>query len=837
MTFFWILSGAGLVSAQESLPKPVPELVAPNGAGRLENYRTSWLGNSFGGLDGTGRKDRGKWVQQDIAAMCVTDDGTVYTNVPWEEAGGNCSMYKDGQMLGSARHTHGWGFNGGKAVAVNGKYVYIALSGHNEGGHLDDPNTWPPKGYKWYGISRRLRSDFTKGAGFDGGKGGKGDTLPQSFLVINEVPETEKSDDRAAVAGLWASDDRLYVSNPHTGNIEIYDAETMKKETQWKIPAEFAEDIRQIACDADGNLWVLLERPREALLADHFLVLTRNGKLFVKNKPHGKVTHCPVEIPENREENFPHNYLPSAFCFDQEGRLLVAATGIWQSVLFLEKNGWDYVWGGQEVVPARMILGLPMFTLKGGVFGDQIFRNITAIGTDAAGNVYVAGDWATNGGGTVLESYSFTEDPPAAELLAPVRKNFSFTEETGFFLFRWKLNWRLFGLEFIDCAAMDPEEETTVYTKEEVFKLDYAKPSGEEAAFLGSTAFRPSPLFNANGGNPEKFRDPRLNIKDSAGVWVRNLDGKKFLFVRDMSAKSLQVYREETQEEQTGMVPAVLFSQRHLDDQTGWLPGQPAQGEWIWRNVYTSPYKESERFLSQDKEAPVIEGWWVDSAGEVWQATLNQGIRRFRFQGTDRWGNPLWDYENLDIFPHPGELKQVKRIRYDAAADTLYLGGCAVIDGAEHKNQHWKPMGPVVCRYDHFLRGENPGKTAGKLRWKVLLPYVTGSQGHESCEPMGFDIAGDYMFVPYTGASKTANFTTGHVEVYRLDDAVPVGFMEPDPMTVGEIGLQDMRECLNAYRRSNGEYVIFLEDDYKAKVVMFRWPTHGRWIPVGSQPL
>ncbi|MDR0705651.1 MAG: hypothetical protein LBF88_11765 [Planctomycetaceae bacterium] len=56
-----------------------------------------------------------------------------------------------------------------------------------------------------------------------------------------------------------------------------------------------------------------------------------------------------------------------------------------------------------------------------------------------------------------------------------------------------------------------------------------------------------------------------------------------------------------------------------------------------------------------------------------------------------------------------------------------------------------------------------------------------------------------------------------------MEDGSPVGFMEPAPKTVGEIGLQDMRECLSAHLRSNGEYIIFLEDDYKAKVIMFRF--------------
>jgi hypothetical protein len=39
---------------------------------------------------------------------------------------------------------------------------------------------------------------------------------------------------------------------------------------------------------------------------------------------------------------------------------------------------------------------------------------------------------------------------------------------------------------------------------------------------------------------------------------------------------------------------------------------------------------------------------------------------------------------------------------------------------------------------------------------------------------------------------------------------------------VGEIGLQDIRECLVAHRRADGEFIVFLEDDYKSKVVLYR---------------
>src|SRR3569833_2452228 len=95
-------------------------------------------------------------------------------------------------------------------------------------------------------------------------------------------------------------------------------------------------------------------------------------------------------------------------------------------------------------------------------------------------------------------------------------------------------------------------------------------------------------------------------------------------------------------------------------------------------------------------------------------------------------------------FPHPRDFKQAKRIRYVAETDTLFIAGTT----EENRNQHWKPGGPVIARYNGWLQNRR------SLRWKIVVPYANGSAGHSSCEPMGFDVAGDFLFVPYTGASK-----------------------------------------------------------------------------------
>ena len=137
------------------------------------------VGNTFGG--------KTKWVLQDVADLYVDPDGTVFTNVPWDEAGGNVQEYRDGRLVRIAMHTHGWGYEGGEAVTANGKYLFIAQTVDNENGGLKG-NSWPERGFVWSGVSRRLREDISKGAPFAGGRGREGAVLPGAFLPVVEMP-------------------------------------------------------------------------------------------------------------------------------------------------------------------------------------------------------------------------------------------------------------------------------------------------------------------------------------------------------------------------------------------------------------------------------------------------------------------------------------------------------------------------------------------------------------------------------------------------------------------------------------------------------------------------
>ena len=726
-------------------------VVSGNGPASFDSPRLpaecSWLGNSFPGADA--------WIQQDIRALTVTPDGTVFTNVEWEEGGGNVGEYRDGRLVRYAKHTHGWGAMGGEAIAANAKYVYIGGIFHNEGGHLQDEGTWPPKGRKWFGISRRQRQDITQAAPFPNGKGGKGDTLAGCFLPVAEVPDKTSGH----LAGLAASDTRLYVANPHDRRIEVWDAETFKCITHWTC-----DRLGPLQLDFSGSLW-MLQRAGEGKPA-RLVEFTADGSIE------------PVSV------EFPADARPVAFCISPNGKLYVADDGPAQQILVFRASGGKPI----RTIGHRggIYSGVP------GAFGDLKFNQITALGLDAAGNLYVAHDGQSGGGGTVLECYS--PDEPESE----------------------KFRWRLFGLTFVDMADVDAVTDMDVFTKEEHFRMDYSKPPGAEWSYAGYTIHR------------FKYpQDPRLHIW-SAGAWVRRIWGRRTLFVNDMNGQYLQVYRFQPKTDGEIAIPSGMFAKRHVSERKSpdWPPHQPERGEWIWRDANGNGAFDADEFAANGgSDAPASQGWWVDAVGNVWLATQRQGIRFLPVQGTDGQGNPNWDFAKMRLFPHPAGFDEVKRLSYDPVSDVLYLGGTT----ADHRNQHWKPMGPVIARYDRWLKrsGRSP------RRWTLVAPYAQGSSGHTSCEPMGFDVAGDYLFLPYTGASREDKVTTGRVEVFRADDASPVGHFEPTA-DIGEIGLQDIRECLRAHRRVNGEYLIFLEDDYKAKVLMYRWQGARRSPPLDS---
>ena len=97
---------------------------------------------------------------------------------------------------------------------------------------------------------------------------------------------------------------------------------------------------------------------------------------------------------------------------------------------------------------------------------------------------------------------------------------------------------------------------------------------------------------------------------------------------------------------------------------------------------------------------------------------------------------------------------------------------------------------------------------------RETVSFVPGAGREAGCVAA----AGDYAF---TGGWKER----GRVWVNRLSDGAEVGVFDPGPTVggVGNTGWIDLLAGIGAFRRSTGEYLVFVEENYKAKSLIYRW--------------
>ena len=97
---------------------------------------------------------------------------------------------------------------------------------------------------------------------------------------------------------------------------------------------------------------------------------------------------------------------------------------------------------------------------------------------------------------------------------------------------------------------------------------------------------------------------------------------------------------------------------------------------------------------------------------------------------------------------------------------------------------------------------------------RKTVSFVSGAGEEAECVAA----AGDYVF---TGGWKGR----GRVWLNRLSDGAAVGMFDPGPIVGGveNTGWIDILTGISAFKRSTGEYLVFVEEDYKGKVLLYRW--------------
>lgn len=197
--------------------------------------------------------------------------------------------------------------------------------------------------------------------------------------------------------------------------------------------------------------------------------------------------------------------------------------------------------------------------------------------------------------------------------------------------------------------------------------------------------------------------------------------------------------------------------------------------------------------------------WSVDAKGDIWLGDPGDGtVKRYRFL---KWNGdrPEFATQAPDCWPAPAGFDKIQRVHYDTATDTLYVAGFP--NGV--RDPAWGEVGAVLERYDGWTTGK-PVK-----RWRAELPV-----DDEKVYPKAMDIVGDYAFVV---AVKPVNGQTGMIYVYKLADGTQVGRIWPGKAVGGFSGWVDITHAIAAFRRSNGEYLVLVEEDFRGKCILYRW--------------
>jgi hypothetical protein len=358
-------------------------------------YINSWIGNTYG--------KPAEHIPHSIDNLYVTPSGKVAIITNWDEGGFNVALYSPtGAQLGIPEEsgTGAWGRNSGEAVFVDENYIYQAMT--QDGGYDADGVRYPvDPDTKWKCIRRfnldGYSADFPGGNGYDG-----------SMLVV----ATGTSE--AAPSGVLVYNQELFVSDPDTGQIRVYDASTMA-----------ATPLRSFTVANPG----LLDHDRLGFL---WMLDKTQRKLICISRTDGTLQTASI--------TFDPAIIPTGFCIDKvNDRILVANNGADQNVLIYTNIFTSPKLSSTFGTTGGINSGIT------GLVAPLKFSEPKGVGIDSAGNIFIGNNGVTQGGGR-LEKYS------AAGVL----------------------QWRLNGLIFTDNGDLNPADETEFYTKEFKFHLNLA---------------------------------------------------------------------------------------------------------------------------------------------------------------------------------------------------------------------------------------------------------------------------------------------------------------------------------------------------------------------------
>lgn len=280
------------------------------------------------------------------------------------------------------------------------------------------------------------------------------------------------------------------------------------------------------------------------------------------------------------------------------------------------------------------------------------FNGIVYAGTDSINNLYVI----TNREGAIIRKFS----PDGVQL------------------------WQKYGLAFVDMAIADPENENHIYSQEEKYVMDYSNENGAEQTYAAC-------LINA-----EKYpEDARINQSLDGGVWIKYIDGHKFMFVGNMYSDFIFIYRFNEQTDGEIAIPSGAIA-NHFSNQQGlyeWPAHQPKTGTFIWRDINGDGKFDANEYENIPNKSSFAN---VDENGNIY---LAGGLDYFECLGIDDIGNPVYSFNNKVTQAIPDDFYIIKKVVYDNRRDVMYITGSSHDLGSTYN------VGPTFAAYPNWSKG------------------------------------------------------------------------------------------------------------------------------------
>ncbi len=534
----------------------------------------------------------------------------------------------------------------------------------------------------------------------------------------------------ASIQGLFYKKGRLYVSDYKSNKIFVLNTATMAVELSWSC-----QKPTRLTVDNSNKVWVVIN-------SNTSIQPPTDGPMWWGEKI---ISFSSTGVPGAEITDFEK---PLTVALDNNGKLLVAGLNDHSQV-------WKYDVSNTPVKVGEFGAAGGIFSGVSGAFtGSPKLHWIKGIFVDAANNIYTACAYGTFWG-NAIEKWS----------------------SAGV------LQWRLFAGTSLDCAGIDPENETEVYSKYHHYSLDYSKKvPGKEWSLKGFTV------------NRFKYpNDPRVDQNTdvgsrSLGGGVYRIGGKLFVVRGNQEGYRWELFRQETTSDGEVLVPSVIVgsggdANNHFYN--------PTTKTWIDKPKKDNLYNQA---------------FAIAKSGDLFTVADDDNlIVRYPFGGFDAYNNPIWDASTATTSSVPGFTYDVRRIYYDSDEDVMYVTG-------DEPPGEWGTF-LKIKRYNNWLAGNRTSS------FTVTLPYndpnYTPETSYGGGQPVSFTVAGDYMFVLYG---------YGHVRIIDKHNGGLVGTMVQDINGwKGGGGQVDAAYGLTAYKRSNGEYIIFFENAAWANIMMHRW--------------